>query len=1236
MAEHSGEYSDASTSLSDSFQQMGARSLGDEFNTIGTCTESTSTGRDRNRRDFSISTVSSAGKSMVGEDDTESQSAFLSPQNSQNTKTLSRSGLLDFVPPDHAHERVASRAESEMSMASLRFDRLDFFGREEEKKILKRIVKRVVAVQQETAPLEESDDNVMKTGNELILISGRSGVGKSTMAKFMSNATKRVNGLFIVGKFDMNMKRHFASNSGTAVKFPDVSPEHEPYSGIKNACLQICGELLYLKTHDSERSTAINSEIIKALGSELGLLNDLVPELQDVLSGEAEQEILSAEWTPSRVTQSSTTMLHNTFRRFIRCIASNFAPLVMTLDDLHRADGDSLELVEALLSDSENSGLIVVGTFRSEEVDEAHILDGFIKRVKAMSTTKDSPLSHVTDMFLDNFSEDQVKHILMVLLNMDDQEKIAKLASICHKRTLGNMFHLDCFMRKLRRDGLLQFSFRTFSWEWDDAAILSLSSAEENVVDLVTNRLLEVPESIRRRLAFAACLGSSFDTDTEQLSWSNAAGFGEDGQSASDDAWLEVSEKSGILESINSNQYRWAHDQVQEAAFSLLSKEELPSIETRIGRALLENLPGSKKEAYFYTIVNLLNSGEPVIGRDAKLEMAELNRKATRKASDQVGLESMSRYADIGIQNLPEDAWQSHYELALDLHSYAVEAANILGMEERLNKHATTILEQVDRPIADKVRAYKALIAHNTKRGDPSYAHEALRICLDALSQLGVQLPRSKGAQVFSTLKLLLKIRKKVLLVEDNHVLRSSQAVDPLEVEAMSFFSICMDTVYIADPDLLGLWILMFAELALKNGTCEYTQSAFAQLGIVFLIMNDFARAEKCGRLAEKLMKGFNYKSQHGNTAYQIYGFSLPYIRPYRKNIPGLLGGYASSLALGQVNGVCTNIVFYCYMSFASGFSLDSVEADCRRYSAMIDEFGSVQQAVTNINTLWQCVLNLLGRSDDPYVLSGEAIPDFDAFRTSTTIKSGQALIYFAQVTLYAILGDFEAGSSLSLANEGFFKKAGPGMFLNIAETCARGLCYFGMARKSKKKKYRRAGMKVLSCVRAWAKQKNPNVTHFLHLFEAELFALDGKPAKAELHYHKAVALARRAGFVQDAAIINERLAAFFWRDKNSPDDAIYHMEKACELYEEWGCQLKADILRREYEQQSKAHLQFPMLFEHPELLRFLFQSEWFTKELVGEQDVPIEFKSGIGTVTKVPRNGSSMSEYKLRRRCVY
>lgn len=763
-------------------------------------------------------------------------------------------------------------------MGKLRFDRLGtVYGRNVEKTVLDQALQRLV----QGAPLRRNDDQT-----ELLLVAGVSGCGKTTLIKHMAKAVKKAKGLLVHGKFDLILQA-------------------EPYAGIKTACLQLCGELLRLRNSSKTKFATIRDAIEDVMGSELGLLMDFVPELQDVMHDESSFNATQKESAPTSttigVTEGSKLQLHEAFKRFVRLISSQFAPFCLALDDLQRADSASLELLRAVASDVDNtSGLLLMGTYRSNEIYNDHPLVSFINDVKEVANEEASGFGRLTEIPLDNFDENELNEILMILLNVDDPNEVSNLASICYKRTLGNMFYLDCFLQTLREKKLLEFSLASYKWQWNEDDILASTIAAENVVDLIRSRLIELPKATQRRLSFAACLGTSFDMETENVVWETL----KDGEAADD--WSTIAEEHGILERMSDMEYRWVHDQVQSAALSLISEEERPKTNTCIGRALLDRLPNEKQDANLFTIVDLLNSGEQKGGEKFRLEMAELNRLATDKASRQVGLETIDHYANIGIQHLPDDTWHSHYKLALELHSHAAEAAHLLGKRELLQARAGRILDQVSRPILDKVRVYKALIMDKSSQAEMEGLAAAREMLFDVLLELGVGFPRSTPGVLFATVKSLLRIKRKVKTLSESGVIALPWMEDPVQLEVMEIMTTFFGLVFQAAPKMMGLLILQLVEKTFEHGIGPHAPPAFGQLGMLFTVMNDHDTGVKCGILAEKMSESFNFKRTNAHVSYLVCAWPLSFARPYRQLIPKLVKGFRDGLAVGDVGSVAS------------------------------------------------------------------------------------------------------------------------------------------------------------------------------------------------------------------------------------------------------------------------------------------------------------------------------------------
>jgi len=126
------------------------------------------------------------------------------------------------------------------------------------------------------------------------------------------------------------------------------------------------------------------------------------------------------------------------FRVLTRLLCAHFSPLVLILDDLQWADTASLQTIDFLLSDTENTkGLVIIGLYRSNEVNDSHQLSQTLNVLESKGATLGV---NITSMDIQSLDGNDINRIIMAMLGIDDDGLTTGLAEICHRRTLGNPF----------------------------------------------------------------------------------------------------------------------------------------------------------------------------------------------------------------------------------------------------------------------------------------------------------------------------------------------------------------------------------------------------------------------------------------------------------------------------------------------------------------------------------------------------------------------------------------------------------------------------------------------------------------------------------------------------------------------------------------------------------------------------------------------------------------------------
>ena len=194
---------------------------------------------------------------------------------------------------------------------------------------------------------------------ELVLVSGYSGIGKSSVVNELHKVLVPPRGLFAAGKFDQYKR--------------DI-----PYSTLAQAFQGLIRALLVKSDAELARW---RDALLGALGSNAQLIIDLVPELKLIIGEQPPVPELEQQQAQSRFLL--------VFRRFIGVFAQPQHPLALFLDDLQWLDAATLDLLEDLLTRSDLQHLMLIGAYRDNEVTAAHPL---MRKLEAIKTAgaKDS------------------------------------------------------------------------------------------------------------------------------------------------------------------------------------------------------------------------------------------------------------------------------------------------------------------------------------------------------------------------------------------------------------------------------------------------------------------------------------------------------------------------------------------------------------------------------------------------------------------------------------------------------------------------------------------------------------------------------------------------------------------------------------------------------------------------------------------------------------------------------
>jgi predicted ATPase len=756
---------------------------------------------------------------------------------------------------------------------------------------------------------------------ELMLVSGYSGTGKSALVHEVHKPITYKRGYFVGGKFDQFQRS-------------------VPYFAIIEAFRELINLFL---TENEKKLNQLRNQIQTALGDEGKVLTNMLPNLEHIIGPQKEiPEVGGAE---------NQARFNYVFRKFAKAICTAEHPVVLFIDDLQWADSASLHLLRVLLTDPDLGYLLCIGAYRDNEVNPAHPAMLTIREIQEEGT-------RVETISIGNLTRTNVHEFITDALN-STLDKTDALSELVYSKTQGNAFFVNRFLLSVYEEKLLHFDYDTAAWVWDMNRITE-KNITDNVVELMSEKILKLSQSTQDAMKAGACLGSGFEYDTL------AAVMKTDPETLRKNLFEGMRE--GLLVPQGDRRVRFSHDKIQQAVYSLIPSDDKIVVHRNIGTLLLESTPPEKRNDVIFEIVNQLNSsGQLGLTNDKQLELTSLNLQAGKRAKLNSAFHPSLEYLSTGIQLLKQDSWITHYELTLQIYTEACEAAYLCGDSERteklfreINTHAQNILEKV-KPYEILILSYKA----------QNRLHDAIHTGLEVLEQLGEKFPSKPNLlHVFrDLLGTMYKLRNK----NNEYLMNLPVMTNPEKIAAMRIIADITSSVYWGMPELLPLIVFRMVGLTLRYGNTAVSCFAYGSYGVIMCgVLGFMKKGNEFGKLSLSLIDKLDAKEWKAQIYVSPYALTFHWRNHVRETLRALQESYQIGLETGLIEFACVNTQIYGIHSFLCGKPLIRLQEETEAYSRSYRQFK--QETNFNYNEVYrQAMLNFMGRNSNPVELSGEA-----------------------------------------------------------------------------------------------------------------------------------------------------------------------------------------------------------------------------------------------------------------------
>lgn len=1057
--------------------------------------------------------------------------------------------LMAKTAEDRYKSAYGLKADLERCLAELRRNGNipDFSPGEDDFSDRFQIPQKLYGREDEIATLMSAFDRVSDGATEMMLVSGYSGIGKTSLIQELYKPIARERGYFISGKFDQVVRSI-------------------PFGALIQAFHGLVRQLL---TESEESLARWRSILSAALGINGGVLAEVIPEIELII-GKQEPP---TELGPTE----SLNRFQLVFQNFVGALARREHPLAVFLDDLQWADSATLSLFQPLLTSQDIRCFFLMGAYRDNEVDAAHPLTRTLGALEAAGVRLNRAV----------LGPLQLPDLTLLIRDTLHGEGVEPLARLVFEKTGGNPFFLTQFLKTLNQEGFIGFDYAQKRWTCRLNAVIA-APFTDNVIDLMTQKIERLSPPARRALTLAACIGNSFDLSTLAVVSEQGAREAADDLRQAVDEGLVLNlardyEASDQPES-SAPAYIFLHDRVQQAAYALIPEGRKQFLHLTIGRLLQSGVGFGESDQKLFDIVHHLNRGGVLITEESeRLALARLNLSAALKAKSSTAHEAALNYLKAGMGLLDRKAWESDYDLAFALNFEAAECQYLCGNFDAAEQSFESLLQHAGNKL-DKSRVYRlrSVQLENTAR----YA-DALAVARENLALFGVSFPDSAEEKEAALEKEIESVRRLLGEREIESLVELPVMTDHETQMVMNILTDIWSPAYIVGDAILARLIsATMVRLSLVHGNVEESAYGYVTHAItVGPVREDYKSAYEFGMLALKVNERFNDSRRRAKIHQQFHAHVNFWRQPMRTCVPYAQEACRSGLESGDFLYAAYGASTESWPAIVSSQDLAQFVRHFTPNLALIKKL-KITSFADSLRMIMNWALALQGKTESPLSLSDEGFDEneyVETYRDNPFFTMFHAIL---KLHLFYAFGEYSKALETARAVRGIVHQL-TGMVWSVMFDFWNALTLaanYADANARERRTYLAEMEKTQKSFAVLADNCPENFLCQSLLLSAEIERVTVRQHDALELYERAIGYAEETRMVQHRALANE-LCANFWLERGQEKVAAVFMTEARAYYAQWGATAKVRALEEKY----------PRLFTQSRLERETWVSDFQT-----------------------------------------
>jgi predicted ATPase len=956
----------------------------------------------------------------------------------------------------------------------------------------------------ELAMIKHSFDVMMEGRSQacVLAISGYAGVGKTTLLRQLTNPLTESNGYMITCKFDQ------------------TGP---PDCVIANAFDAFFEQIVL--SGDPHTKEDIKSCIEEALGEDVQALLESIPNLRALLEREDATDSISGD---SRVLPMRWKFQ---LSNLIQAISRRSHPCIIMFEDLHWADESTLDTLQTIVLESKIRHCLYCMSYRNTKSEQGiqQMLDGIQDQG-----------AHIWNIKLGPMGKEAIDCLVSETLCMPPTI-IEPLSTIIRNKTGGVILFAASLLKSLHEQGLIYFDLTSLRFVFDLEKIES-QEVSGDIVNYLSERILRLPRHFQAGLKVAACLGSSF----AMKSFEKANNLTKD----TSNEFFSMATENGFLRESAFNQYGWTHDQLQQAAYSLIPQDRRESTHLLVGsRIYLSTADSDDIYSMIHDIVRNMNYGITLIETDAqKKELARLNLVAAEKAKKTSAFSTSSSYLLTAISLIGPEWYNDSYDMGMKIFNLASEMLIVTGQSSLFN---STVEQPITRArnFADRMPAYHNLVRFLVSLGR---FEDSLETCFSVLREFGEEFPTEVTDEIIQ--EELVKTEAALANFPRLGTLALPPLTDPMKQWLLKTMSSTMLMLFSTKTEFAPLIGCRMVQKSVEyNGWCS--DSAFGLYCFGQALLRSHKVDDGCfwGKAGITLLKETNARSHLPVLETLYHGYLSFWKAPLQATSAALIDTHQQNLFEGQIEFAMSSVLHSCRQIFMCGNLLAEVHTACILVSnkmAQLKQMWSLRFHVSQ-----HClVLRLMGNAD-----VSQAFAPFNGDLNTEDelldrgIETGQQTlvqyIYLYRLIFAYWIHSFDVAAELADLYGNHHMR-----FLDIYYIFYRGLTALHLAQRKDGNEARWVEKveQAVSTFEKWETYSNWNFENKYLLLSAGLHFIRGEYDQAESKYLMSCRSAGNHKFLHEEGLAME-LLGIFYKERGRKLDALTYFLSARVCYQKWG-----------------------------------------------------------------------------------